>query len=678
MTELYIFSQDDKLLTVLSESTGLVSAPLRVELNQVPDTPFSFTVESDIYQAKHVKEENRVVFRDKEGDLREYVIKEIDDIDNIDGPETTAICIPAFMDELSENYILDRRFTDKEAQEALNAALEGTRYIGVVEVSLGRASTNFYKMKSVDAIWCILKVWGGDFKDVVELASGRISARKILIKQRLGADRGARFEIDHNIEEIQRTILSYPVTAMYGWGASLEIEDEEGNHTGGYTRYIDFADVEWSKAKGHPVDKPKGQKWVGDPDALLQYGRKHNGQLLHRFGEFSNQDYEDPAELLWATWKALQEAKKPEVNYRLNAYLLDKKAQLGDTARAIDRRFSRPIEVQARIIAMEYDLLDIEGTSVVEIGQFLSAHQDNVYRDIEELKESVNKPKPTKPIDNGSFPDIKPGMPVRVEAVGGMGVIQLYWDYDSAVYINEYEVYGSQLKDFEPAPEHLLWRGKVSSFAHAVGTDKVWYYRIRAVNTRGTAGEFSVQVTVATHRVVSDDILFGEDIAAKLRELSEIAPLLAEGTVDFDMITDNAKNLIDQKSKTYTDEEILSTQTGLQTELNNRIGDVNEEITLLNQTADELITRVGSTEGTITTINQDIDTINGSLSSTITQLSNLDGTVSQQQTTINAMAGQINLKATQDSVDTLTGRVSSVEGEISVQSGQIMFIQKLK
>src|SRR5690625_7869134 len=44
MTELYIFSQDDKLLTILSEGTGLTSAPIRDELNQ--GSSFSFTTRS--------------------------------------------------------------------------------------------------------------------------------------------------------------------------------------------------------------------------------------------------------------------------------------------------------------------------------------------------------------------------------------------------------------------------------------------------------------------------------------------------------------------------------------------------------------------------------------------------------------------------------------------------------
>lgn len=147
---------------------------------------------------------------------------------------------------------------------------------------------------------------GGDFKDVVEFKedSNKIARRVIKLLQLRGVDRGQRFEIDHNVTQIQRTVISYPVTAMYGRGASLETEG------GGNTHYIDFADVEWKVVNGEPVDKPKGQKWVGDPDALKKYGRLYEEKLLHREGIFSNQDYETAEELLQATWDALQEAKE--------------------------------------------------------------------------------------------------------------------------------------------------------------------------------------------------------------------------------------------------------------------------------------------------------------------------------------------------------------------------------
>ncbi|MCM3396493.1 phage tail protein [Oceanobacillus profundus] len=560
MTELYIFSPNDEPLTIITEDTGLVSVPVRIEANSVPDTPFSFTVEADSENAEFVKDENKVVYRDHEGDLRLVVIKELDDSDSTDSPLTTAVCEPEFM-ELAETFVLDRRFTDRTTQFALDAALENTGWIGEVEVDLGLGSTNFYRTRVVDAIMDIIKTWGGEFKDVVEFNDeNNIIARKIKVIQSLGKDHGQRFEIDHNITEIGRTVLSYPVTAMYGWGASLETEG------GGHTRYIDFADVVWSKANGDPVDKPAGQMWVGDPEAFDKYKRFRGGKWIHRYGEFSNQDYEDPEELLWATWQNLQENKRPEVNYRLSVDLFDDKVSLGDTAIAIDRYFSRPIEIQARVIAMEYDLLDIEGTMIVEMGQFLNLDDDRLDEVINEVEKIRNRP---SKVTENSYPDRKPSRPVNVTAVGGFEVIQLYWDYADELFIKHYEVYGSQVADFVPDSQHLLWRGQVSAFAHALNTDETWYYYVRAVNYHGTPSDWSARVSASTTRIISDDILFGEDLAARLRELNRISDIIGENGVNFEQISEEAKDLLNQQARIYTDEEIEAVESKLMSDISN-------------------------------------------------------------------------------------------------------------
>src|SRR5699024_2500920 len=182
-----------------------------------------------------------------------------------------------------------------------------------------------------------------------------ISARIMYLLPRLGRDNGLLIQPGYNAETIERRTLSYPVTAMWGQGASLEIEDEQGEHTGGYTRYITFEDVVWSKANGDPVDKPKGQKWIGDPRALAKYGYlKDDGSRMHRFGHFSNQDYETPEELLWATWQALQEEKEPEVYHEAVIDEVNRDVFLGDTGTVLDRHYGKPIEVQSQITGIEY------------------------------------------------------------------------------------------------------------------------------------------------------------------------------------------------------------------------------------------------------------------------------------------------------------------------------------
>jgi len=80
--------------------------------------------------------------------------------------------------------------------------------------------------------------------------------------------------------------------------------------------------------------------------------------------------------------------------------------------------------------------------------------------------------------------------------------------------------------------------------------------------------------------------------------------------------------------------------------------------------------------GKITTIEQNVDTINNSLSLTIRTLSDLDGVVSEQQTAITALDEKIELRATKTNVDTLTGRVSDTESNIMSMAGQISLMAK--
>ncbi|OEH52989.1 hypothetical protein AQ616_18275 [Oceanobacillus sp. E9] len=617
MSELYIFSQYEQPLTILSEDTGLVSTQFREEKNSVPTTPFSFTIESDHALAKHVKDENKVVFKDREGDWRMMVIRELDDSDTIEGPITTATCEPAFLAELNDHIVVDRRFNERTANVALDAALEGTRWQGSVEVELGNATTNFYYLTSVDAIWDILSTWGGEFKDVIEFdeETNEITAFKIKIIQRLGKEHGQRFEIDHNITEIGRTVLSYPKTALYGRGASLPYEDDEGEHTGGYTRYIGFEDVEWKVSNGDPVDKPKGQRWVGSPDALAKYGLEDGTK--HRYGTYSNQDYEDPEELLKATWHHLQTvASQVEVNYRLSVELFDDEVSLGDTATAIDRKFSRPIEIQTRIIALEYDLLDPDGTMVVEMGQFLDFN-DNRLDDLEKEVEGIKRNPPKQQIDENSYPNQKPSTPINLEAHAGMEVIQLYWTYADELFIKHYEVYGSRTEDFIPDTQHLLWRGQVSAFSHAVGTDEVWYYRVRAVNYHGTPSDWSVQISAATHRIISEDILWGPDLAERMRELHHVSDIIGEGGVDFDQISQEAKNLLDQQARQYTNEQIQITRDDL-------LGDISDLSDNLEYVEGQLVDKVN--KGDVYTIS-DIDGMFRNTVSVTQYQTDMDGVV---------------------------------------------------
>ena len=542
MAEIFILSPEDELLAVLSsdgqDSCNFWDAKYKEELNL--GSSFSFIADASHPDARYLFEENQVVFRDKDGELRAFVIKELDDTD--DGAEiNTLVTCEAAMMELAETIIKERRPKDRTAQEVLDQVFERTRWTAEVTAELGLNSTSFYKMTALECLSDVLNKWGGEFKDVVDFDGNTITKRTIKVLSRRGKDSGKRFEIDKDTESIRRTVISYPKTALYGYGASLETTDDDGEETGGYSRFIDFADVEWKKANGDPVDKPKGQEWVGDPALLQKYGRLKNGELIHREDIFNDEDIEDPEELLKATYNHLiTVASKTEVNYELSVKLLKgvegyehEHVNLGDTTIAIDRNFAIPIETSQRIIVMEYDITDPENTCVVEIGQFLSALQgDDRVKQLQKIIDSNRGTWERKPeagnVTDGSFPNTKPPRPANIKVEGLYKTISLTWDYDPRSFIAAYEVYASQNKGFTPTAAQLIFRGKTGGWHHQDGVeaDQVWYYRLRTINTHGTASDWSEEYEAKTVRILTDDIMFGAVTADKLASLSVTAEKL--------------------------------------------------------------------------------------------------------------------------------------------------------
>lgn len=174
------------------------------------------------------------------------------------------------------------------------------------------------------------------------------------------------------------------------------------------------------------------------------------------------------------------------------------------------------------------------------------------------------------------------------------------------------------------------------------------------------------------------DTSFDPPIMKRKDEVTGEWIALAPDANEIDEIIENMKNDITLDYKEYTDQEIQDTKTNILNELNGQIVNVKDDISSLNNRANDLLQRVSDSElelqsagGKITKVEQNIDTINGSLLTTINQLSNLDGVVTGQQASISLIAGELEAKATKTSVDTLTGRVSTAEGSISTIAGKV-------
>ena len=148
-----------------------------------------------------------------------------------------------------------------------------------------------------------------------------------------------------------------------------------------------------------------------------------------------------------------------------------------------------------------------------------------------------------KPIED-KFPNLKPPKVNNIIVNGLFQTIMLEWEYIPDLWLANYEVYASQVKGFTPTTSNLVFRGKTNVYVHTSRPNEVWYFRIRGVNTRGIAGEFSNEISASTVKWITDDILFGPDVAAKLRDLSEISQLLADGSVKSNLLAEDSVSAV--------------------------------------------------------------------------------------------------------------------------------------
>lgn len=155
---------------------------------------------------------------------------------------------------------------------------------------------------------------------------------------------------------------------------------------------LTFTDVEWSTTKGHPVDKPLGQIYVEDKEALFLYGK--NSGKEHRFGLLDAGEVEDAEQLLILSYAYLNRVNKPKITYEMSVIELEKianyeheRVRLGDTVIVLDYEFQTPIKVTASVVEIKRNLLNPESTEVV-LGNFKDVFTD-IYDKVRELEKNL-------------------------------------------------------------------------------------------------------------------------------------------------------------------------------------------------------------------------------------------------------------------------------------------------
>ena len=277
--------------------------------------------------------------------------------------------IHIFFDELkSYGYIRDKRPEKVKASSALDIALDGSRWsVGQVDDS-ELLSTNFYDLTRLEAVSKIINLWNMDLSFYLTFKGNKVTGRYVNLQRQRGVDTGERFVYGSNALEVVKELDKSEIyTRIIPRGKGEEKLDENGKPTDGHGRRIQITDIEWSKANGDPIDKPKGQEYLELPEMTQKFGFS-DGEPRQKVQGFH--DIEDPKELIKAGYNFLVNVSRPLVQFKTK---IEKRSrtEIGDIVRII--RYDLDIRYRTRIYKVKRNLLT--NTLQVEFGDKLVTSQ---------------------------------------------------------------------------------------------------------------------------------------------------------------------------------------------------------------------------------------------------------------------------------------------------------------
>lgn len=380
---IYLFNQTEELIDVIDEAS-LADFTHTIELNQFDRASFEIPVD---YKPNIIKEAQFFGFQSRDRAFCLFRISEKSydiglTIQGIDRAESDL-----------HSFIIEDKRPGGNASDVLREILKGTGYqLGNVDGLTINGNMSFYYISVRQALVKLIESYACEFKIRYTFVENKIIGRYIDLNQRFGRKTGHQFEYGSNILNITYEESSDEVvTALIGRGKGEQSTDKSGEATGGYGRRIQFKDVVWSVSKGDPVDKPAGQNYVANETARNIYGLHQNGEIKHRFGVYTNEDIEDPVELLKATYKELQRLSVPIVTFKANlldlANAIEQDVWIGDSVGIVRDQIG--IAFEARIHKLIIDKLD-DNRSVVELGDYQTLQDKDRSTRQQAIKEAVS------------------------------------------------------------------------------------------------------------------------------------------------------------------------------------------------------------------------------------------------------------------------------------------------
>ncbi|MDA9472300.1 phage tail spike protein [Enterococcus sp. 5H] len=266
-------------------------------------------------------------------------------------------------DEL-ESYVVKNVAVNKASiKSTLQKILAETEWgIGVVGSDLPLITDDFSFLSIRDALKKI-QAQGCEILFSYKIDGIGITEKWLDVSREIGIESNQRFTYGEKaLSIVKEQDRNQVYTSLIGRGRGEDVGDGKGKR-------IEFTNIEWKKANGKLLDKPKGQNWLEIPEMTQQYGIPlKNGGMRKREKVITFDEEEDPEKLLQATYDSLIEYARPLVQFKTEILGGD---TIGNTVTI--HRHDRNYHYQTRIFKVKIDRL----TGKVEAGL-----GDNITRSI--------------------------------------------------------------------------------------------------------------------------------------------------------------------------------------------------------------------------------------------------------------------------------------------------------
>lgn len=544
----------------------------------------------------------------------------------------------AFWDEMQGAYIKDRRPNQVTPADTIKLILGYSRWnVDYVDQMLEeeslRRDMNFYYVSLLDALNTVYQTWQVDIEPYINIEGHQITRRYVKLYQQQGGNNGRRFVYgDNALTVTQQANEGSIFTALVGRGAGVEETDASGNLTGGYSRKISFADVEWSKANGDPCDKPKGQEYVEWKESTELYGYS-DGKPRIGIVNFDNE--KDPVQLLKETWAQLQQVGVPLVQFQATVgdvgYL-----NLGETVTIV--RYDLNIKYQTRVTGIKWNRCDeaksqitigvkaIQSTADKIAGLQQSVAQANVNAD--EAKSTANHAiidgtgavvnygpnEPTNPKEGDIWYDVQPD---------GTVVLKQYQNGQWVILIDD--TTGQQIKNKVEAQQKELDQAVQDANAASAKADglvaQVGDANTNAQKALTTAQQNQADLTQAKNQlsnIQSDLTSEKSTLSSAISDISQTKQRLSDLTTQAQTQGQTIVNIQKTQSGLTADiADVKGNVSSLQDtaeEMQGSIADNKNDIANIKATAQGLQTSVQDNKKNISTIQQQAGTIESAIS----------------------------------------------------------------